>query len=81
MFFSINIKNESDIVIKFENKVPWLHFKGKYAMEGKILLFPAVGKGNYYMNLSKLNANHIFTSDFAPTQFLFPMLTHKQNRF
>lgn len=51
---SIDMKNESKITMNLHGKVPWLHYVGQYDMDGKILVVPVKGNGDFFMNFSKL---------------------------
>lgn len=48
------MKNESKITMNLHGKVPWLHYVGQYDMDGKILVVPVKGNGDFFMNFSKL---------------------------
>lgn len=50
---SIDLKNESKITMDLAGRVPWLHYVGQYDMDGKILVVPVKGNGDFYMNFSK----------------------------
>ena len=49
----MDITREPYITIKGDLKLPYVVVKGKYVLDGKILVIPVQGNGDVYVNASK----------------------------